>query len=259
MAHELGHAMGLYHEHQRPDFHTFLEWSPNYLVGWKEAQAAVSGSTLFDPSWSVAQRMSKVLTNSAYAREFFPIVMNYLSGKYLASSEQQTVPPSTAPFDFGSIMIYSSETLIHVDDWKETFADAKFPIMKKEADGSPSTYPGSVIYAGGTGGDDSKARISAYDIKRVAALYPGRPDQQAAAARLGGARGAEQVNWEPAVYGIPNLVSGQNLWPNPFDLGWADADGELVEITQSLQPAVPLDESRLMGLADAAALQQYVE
>ena len=166
------------------------------------------------------------LNRKHYADVYFPNLIAFLRADLFQDGGAQVeYAPEGDPFDYASIMIYSSDAGARI--YTDTAERSLYPLMRKTVDGSRPTAPGSLIWNGGSGGDLSKIRISAYDVKRVAEIYPGTPEQQAAAARLGGAYGAEKVNWAPSVISIPGFVDRLMLLPNPFDLGWIDQDGKL--------------------------------
>ena len=58
----LGHAIGLEHEHQRPDMADFVVYQPHYLSGFPEAEIAVMkpGAIGFTPSMDLDDRMNRV-------------------------------------------------------------------------------------------------------------------------------------------------------------------------------------------------------
>ena len=187
---------------------------------------------------------------------YFPILYDYLDGNKFSDVNQQDYAPESEPFDYGSIMIYSSTSEIIMEDGiEDTKAHAKFPILKKNADGSPPTYPESLTWVGNCNGDLDKVRVSAYDIKRIAAIYPGTAVQQEQAAKLGGARGTKLVNWLPGRYHVPGVVERLELKPNPFNVAWADENGNILP---DLEPQAVSEPDNLAADIAAMAIETEV-
>lgn len=169
------------------------------------------------------------------AAEFFPEATEYIDGQQYDYSNEMQYPGDDDPFDYGSIMIYSSVQAMRVEGtMDDAVANAKFPLLRKHRDGSQS-IPASLIWGGGSE-DRSRVSISAHDIQRVAALYPGTARQQARAAALGG---ANDVNWNPKRCGIAGLVDEYNVQPAPMDIAYADQAGNIIGDNDAPNTAPP--------------------
>ncbi|KAK4543142.1 hypothetical protein LTR36_005920 [Oleoguttula mirabilis] len=224
MAHELGHAMGLDHEHQRPDVNTFVAFDCEWNVGYPEAAArAMASNQYFQAIETVEERMATVCSRSDYATKFWPRYLPWIIGSEFKSKATQDYAGDNEPFDYGSIMIYSSTLGFRLaGSQRDARVNFKIPMLRKRKDKTRS-FPDSLFFQGGNR-EPGLARISAWDIRRVAALYPGTATQQRDAAGLG----VNGVNWNPVAYSIAGLVPSWTLQPAPLDVAYADLDGNLL-------------------------------
>lgn len=179
------------------------------------------------------------------ANVYFPEVANYIGGDGYKFNKQLNYPGEADPFDYGSITMYSSLQALRPNiDIQDAVQHFELPMLRKlKPNEKDYSIPGSLVWQGGKQ-SPSRARISALDIQRVAALYPGTPAEQAAAAGL---VGKNKVNWEPKRYSISGLVSPWNLQPAPIDIAYADHDGNIID-----NNAAPAGEADAGDVAAAA-------
>jgi len=162
------------------------------------------------------------LSDYDLAEQYFPNAADYMpSANRPGAAEWRAHTPEAAGFDFGSIMIYSS------DEHMEHPGTPYYPIYKLPAVSIRQPVPASAkIWSGGSP-DPHKVSISAQDIKRVAELYPGDAQKQQAAREL--------VQWVGIRVTVPSderhgssiitktLVDKFEVKPAPVDVLWRDA------------------------------------
>lgn len=193
------------------------------------------------------------------ADHFFPEILDWINGKYLEQDFDFDYSRTEEPFDYGSIMMYNSVDGIRKDVSREEIMQGKVPLLRKVRDGKFHN-PGSFVWPGGSEHAD-KARISALDIKRVSQIYPA-PDPvfQARAAKLGDKVDKGEKNWElpPGVgaFSIDGYVENWALSPNPFDVAYADEEGNLDRLNLSPQW---VERDRLAQMAAAMGNLQVHE
>ncbi|OQO04361.1 hypothetical protein B0A48_10972 [Cryoendolithus antarcticus] len=165
MTHELGHVMGLNHEHQRPDRDTYLTFHCENLDGYTKAMADVKidEHALFDDDMKDDARMRVVCADDAAAGVYLPSALSFLRPQDVRSKPQRRkwkAYQNSQKFDYDSIMIYDSfsgsPAGTNLDDHK------KWVLAKKD---------GSAVVQGGDV-DAAKAKVSEGDVKAVARLYP---------------------------------------------------------------------------------------
>ncbi|GAB1739713.1 hypothetical protein NU219Hw_g4655t2 [Hortaea werneckii] len=153
MAHELGHAIGLEHEHQRPDARTYLDMNYRNFKQYGDCARDLQEypeDPNFGIGWGVnlpyLQKMDMITRNERLARRYFPEMRPFT----LLEDDL----PATYKFDERSIMIYSSG-----NPPTHLLNAQRFPGISRE------TYQGGHW-------DPTKASISVLDIRQVAQLYP---------------------------------------------------------------------------------------
>ncbi|KXT13911.1 hypothetical protein AC579_2375 [Pseudocercospora musae] len=151
MTHELGHAMGLFHEHQRPDRDNSLKFRCRYLQGWRDAREKVNSDeygffeALGRSGHSREEKMTLVCSSWLLAQRYLPILMDFLR---------------TDQFDFNGAVPYQRR--YGNTEYSEDFDYNTPHYIIKTRQGDPITYGGSV----------SNPRISEGDVARIAQLYP---------------------------------------------------------------------------------------
>ena len=168
-----GHAIGLLHEHQRPDRDDFVTLLPHNLQGFRQLQAGVQEDPekVFPESMSLRARLWKVIDDGRYAIRYFPIMIDFLKGDQFAGTPEaarSASSKSSVDFDYDSIMIY--------DSWMGGNGDPDTPnlwVTRRKDNGEG-------IWMGGSR-DGVGASITEGDIARVAQLYDnGTPECRAA-------------------------------------------------------------------------------
>lgn len=169
------------------------------------------------------------MQNEQWTEKYFPLASDFIPGHLLTGTEYFDYSDDTEPFDYASIMIYSS-TAGDRDDLPDRAENLQWPLLRKRRGDESDHSPESLIFQGGKSDRESwNKRISAYDIKRVAALYPGTERQQAEARNLGDKPG--QVNWaipNGQTFAIEGWVDAMAMEPNPIDVAYATYEGELL-------------------------------
>ncbi|KAK4505332.1 hypothetical protein PRZ48_003295 [Zasmidium cellare] len=197
MMHELGHVIGLAHEHQRPDRDEHIKFMCKRLWGYDEAlEAAMKDEQGMmydseDESDDEETRVLKICNYPYYAKAYFPQALDYIRGDRFRGDEEEQIWKNrqfSDKFDFDSIMIYSSSDLAKEEE--------KRPMVRRS--------DRSDFYMGGSP-DDDKVSISAGDIARVAQLYDnGTPECKQA--QDGG-------NWGPVKITIRDVVEERVMPP----------------------------------------------
>ncbi|EME85388.1 uncharacterized protein MYCFIDRAFT_171316 [Pseudocercospora fijiensis CIRAD86] len=179
----LGHAMGLHHEHQRPDRDQSLVFTCRYVRGYFEvrnevdadefglfAQAGMSGA-------SKDQKMARVCSSWTFAEKYFPELADFLRADQ---------------FDFDGDILY--KTRMQRTEWSHTFdLDSEYKTFDTIDDAVLTFESGIMIYDSGMasmdstqrhwvlkrrdgseiimGGSKNEARITEGDVARIATLY----------------------------------------------------------------------------------------
>ncbi|KAK3686928.1 hypothetical protein LTR37_019326 [Vermiconidia calcicola] len=118
MAHGLGHAIGLQHEHQRPDRDQFIKFQCENLPGYaqvKEKVAADDEDIVLSLAADIDERM-EIVCGGYRAAYFWPLLTAYAKADRLAfdfGRPEGTVgdlyESGVSLFDFNSIMHYGSD------------------------------------------------------------------------------------------------------------------------------------------------------
>lgn len=164
MMHELGHAIGLQHEHQRQDRGQYLEFHCENLDGYEQAKrkAAVDERAYFEDDEDLETRMSLVCNDDEIASDYLPAALPFIRQKDHRLESEKTkfkYYVQSDSFDYDSIMIYNSHANTPID------IDATNPktwVLKRK--------DGTAVWQGGSK-RAADAKITEGDIARVAQLY----------------------------------------------------------------------------------------
>ncbi|KAK4549987.1 hypothetical protein LTR36_002954 [Oleoguttula mirabilis] len=146
MTHELGHSIGLLHEHQRPDRDRYITFNCANIAGYDEAKATIDKTTTapFSPDMSLEAKLNLICTNFDAGYDYLPGVLDFIRGDRIGFPWSTYVADADPP-DLTSIMIYSS-----YQGSRDSDDDAAWGGQYNDAAKAPSTK----------------------DASRVAALYP---------------------------------------------------------------------------------------
>ncbi|KAK5119469.1 hypothetical protein LTR85_007569 [Meristemomyces frigidus] len=200
MAHELGHIIGLQHEHQRRDAGQFVDFLCHNVAGYDQVLATIGtrSDPAFTPGMTAEQRMAKVCSDYTLAGTYFPPATDYMP---LINARPEDAHLEYGDiFDHRSIMIYSS--------WEGKDAQlANRMVLAK----NPAAYPLQTpyIYLGGHS-NPSFVSVSVWDIVRMAQLYPIGPDATTTDATIAA---AIALSRDGAGWGMHSFVQ-PGLWPN---------------------------------------------
>lgn len=150
LAHELGHAFSLLHEHQRPDRDDHVVYSCAMLINHDDALHRASGKGHSEDE----------LCNSARCAAEFSFAA------YQFTKNGELVDPSTGSkeSDIDSIMPYISENFADPEKFKDHRGDGDYcPLVKQDGGGKkviaePEPFP--------------DFGITDLDVKGVKAMYP---------------------------------------------------------------------------------------
>ncbi|KAI5367856.1 Putative peptidase M12A, metallopeptidase, catalytic domain superfamily [Septoria linicola] len=166
MKHEMGHAMGLSHEHQRRDRDQYLWYQIKNILGYETAVEKVTVDELgfFEEDQTIDQRVKMAARRGYIAKHYFPEAVDYAMAishteGYDEAAYMYEAFEASAKFDYDSIMIYSSDL--------GAVAPGKKIIFRKDNK--------QAVYMGGDP-DVTKAGISEGDVARVAQLYDAKTE-----------------------------------------------------------------------------------
>jgi hypothetical protein len=113
MMHELGHAIGLQHEHARNDRNDFLDSRCENLESYEEAKRLVQldERAHFEDEDELEDRLRLACAEDDITSDYLPAVVAFVRAKdhRLATEKRKwKYYKRSGPFDFDSIMIYNS-------------------------------------------------------------------------------------------------------------------------------------------------------
>lgn len=173
-AHELGHVIGLHHEHQRAEAAQHVRIQCSAVVGYAQAWARLNqypNNPRFRADESMVDRMRRVCTVLDLAAVYFHKMLDLVPGgeAYGNDPNLYTHKSYDDAFDCKSIMLYGLDGAAARSD----FNDKSTWTLTNTEDKWPNRREGfrDIVFWGGSDRYVNKA-ISAWYRYRVAQLYP---------------------------------------------------------------------------------------
>ncbi|OAG07581.1 uncharacterized protein CC84DRAFT_1175361 [Paraphaeosphaeria sporulosa] len=162
IAHELGHVLGLLHEHQRSDRDTVIEYRPENIAGYTEALAAAIKDKVPE-----AEARQKLRDDVPFCQKY-----NFRGSAYVKNADQPGPiigdhAQGPLDFDFDSIMIYPSDAQTDTAACRADLAHC--PIVRRAGTSSDGKSKFEYIAA--------KGKPSAKDVEFVRKHYAWREEE----------------------------------------------------------------------------------
>ncbi|KAK4548926.1 hypothetical protein LTR36_008699 [Oleoguttula mirabilis] len=166
LMHELGHVIGLRHEHQRSDRDQYLDFNCQNLVGYTEATEKLMDDPkmVFPKGMTYSERVKELCHTYDATEAYLPVALHFARDDEMGMAEGNGRSAYSIPYDYDSIMNYGS----FMGSIGE--ADGTHPVLVRKDNGEP-------LWLGGSA-DPAQLQLSRGDVARIAQLYP-HPDPNA--------------------------------------------------------------------------------